>query len=249
MGFIGKQPTPVPLTSSDITDGIISTAKIADTAVSTAKIADDAVGNTKLDLTANYTLTGSIKTPNGFDLLGTYDQTGADVNYNSDTELHDLTSSLSTYKQFLVHTYFLNTSNGNMHLYFTYRSENTNTPTFQGQLTGAGSAGSTNTPFSGDATFIGVAFRLATNHICVTKQLISNAKGLTDSAGHYGIMYETQWVYASNQTSHAQGSVRGTNQASATSKVMINVDGADSGAYTGNGNARVYSLVWGVSRV
>ena len=60
MGFIGRQPTPVPLTSSDITDGIVTTAKIADTAVSTAKIADDAVGNTKLDLTANYAFTGTI---------------------------------------------------------------------------------------------------------------------------------------------------------------------------------------------
>ena len=52
MGFIGRQPTPAPLTSSDITDGIISTDKLANSAVSTAKIADDAVGNTKLDLTA-----------------------------------------------------------------------------------------------------------------------------------------------------------------------------------------------------
>ena len=50
MGFIGKQPTPVPLTSSDITDGIISTAKIA----------DDAVENTKLDLSANYAFTGTV---------------------------------------------------------------------------------------------------------------------------------------------------------------------------------------------
>ena len=50
MGFIGVQPATVPLTSSDITDGIISTAKIA----------DDAVGNTKLDLSANYTFTGTI---------------------------------------------------------------------------------------------------------------------------------------------------------------------------------------------
>ena len=50
MGFIGKQPTPVPLTSSDITDGIVTTAKIA----------DDAVGNTKLDLSANYAFTGTI---------------------------------------------------------------------------------------------------------------------------------------------------------------------------------------------
>ena len=50
MGFIGVQPATVPLTSSDITDGIITTAKIA----------DDAVGNTKLDLTANYAFTGTI---------------------------------------------------------------------------------------------------------------------------------------------------------------------------------------------
>tara|TARA_R100000426_G_scaffold7801_2_gene9394 strand:+ start:4962 stop:5543 length:582 start_codon:yes stop_codon:yes gene_type:complete len=50
MGFIGRQPTPVPLTSSDITDGIISTAKIA----------DDAVENTKLDLSANYAFTGTL---------------------------------------------------------------------------------------------------------------------------------------------------------------------------------------------
>ena len=58
MGFIGRQPTPVPLTSSDITDGIISTAKIA----------DDAVGNTKLDLSANYAFTGTIS---GASLAGT----------------------------------------------------------------------------------------------------------------------------------------------------------------------------------
>ena len=38
MGFIGKQPTPVPLTSSDITDGIITTDKIVDDAVTGAKI-------------------------------------------------------------------------------------------------------------------------------------------------------------------------------------------------------------------
>mgnify|MGYP005695567515 CR=1 FL=1 len=50
MGFIGVQPTSVPLTSSDITDGIVTTAKIA----------DDAVGNTKLDLSANYAFTGTV---------------------------------------------------------------------------------------------------------------------------------------------------------------------------------------------
>ena len=50
MAYIGVQPTSVPLTSSDITDGIITTAKIA----------DDAVGNTKLNLASDYAFTGTV---------------------------------------------------------------------------------------------------------------------------------------------------------------------------------------------
>ena len=43
MGFIGKQPTPVPLTASDITDGIITTDKLAANAVTSAKITDGTI--------------------------------------------------------------------------------------------------------------------------------------------------------------------------------------------------------------
>ena len=43
MAYIGKQPAVAALTASDITDGIISTAKIAADAITEAKIADDAV--------------------------------------------------------------------------------------------------------------------------------------------------------------------------------------------------------------
>ncbi len=49
MSYIGRQPTAAALTASDVTDGIISTAKIADTAISTAKIADTAITNAKLN--------------------------------------------------------------------------------------------------------------------------------------------------------------------------------------------------------
>ena len=48
MGFIGKQPTRAPLTSSDITDGVVTTDKIAADAVTDAKIADDVVGSEHL---------------------------------------------------------------------------------------------------------------------------------------------------------------------------------------------------------
>lgn len=50
MGFIGVQPATVPLTASDITDGIVTKAKIA----------NDAIDNTKLDLTDDYAFTGTI---------------------------------------------------------------------------------------------------------------------------------------------------------------------------------------------
>ena len=44
MSYIGNKPTAVPLTSSDITNGIITTAKIADDAISAAKLASGVGG-------------------------------------------------------------------------------------------------------------------------------------------------------------------------------------------------------------
>jgi len=43
LSYIGKTPTPAPLTSSDITDGIISTSKLADTSVTNAKLNADLI--------------------------------------------------------------------------------------------------------------------------------------------------------------------------------------------------------------
>lgn len=54
MPYIGNQPTSVPLTASDIADGVISTAKIADDAVTSAKIPANAIGTSELDQTASY---------------------------------------------------------------------------------------------------------------------------------------------------------------------------------------------------
>lgn len=48
MSYIGKTPTPVPLTSSDIADNIITSAKIVDGAIVTADIADANVTAAKL---------------------------------------------------------------------------------------------------------------------------------------------------------------------------------------------------------
>ena len=43
MAYIGRTPTSSALTSSDITDGIISTDKLADTSVTNAKINADII--------------------------------------------------------------------------------------------------------------------------------------------------------------------------------------------------------------
>ena len=48
MGFIGKQPAKAAITSSDITDGVVTADKLASNAVTTAKISDTAVTTAKI---------------------------------------------------------------------------------------------------------------------------------------------------------------------------------------------------------
>ena len=50
MGFIGVQPTSVPLTASDITDGIVTSAKISDGTITA----------TDMDLSGTYAFTGTV---------------------------------------------------------------------------------------------------------------------------------------------------------------------------------------------
>lgn len=70
MGYIGKVPTAVPITSSDLADGIVTTAKLA----------NDSVDNTKLDLTDNYAFTGTVSgTPQSLVRLGGANATGQNV--------------------------------------------------------------------------------------------------------------------------------------------------------------------------
>ena len=52
MGFIGKQPAKAAITSSDITDGVVTAAKLASDSVTTAKIADNGVTTAKINADA-----------------------------------------------------------------------------------------------------------------------------------------------------------------------------------------------------
>jgi hypothetical protein len=241
------------VTSAKIGSGAVTDAKLASSAVTDAKIASGAVTDAKLASALSFSgkTVSNFTNPNGFNLLSTYDATASNVNYNSDVEIHDIgATNLAIYSQFLVHSYLLNQTNGNAHVYFSYKGSNGSVKGFQGQIAGAGSQAVANTPFQGDGTYIRTAFRLPSGHFNMVKQVISNAPTTSGmpSAGaeYYGIIYELQWVYSGVQSAHAQGAVRGTSNATPTQKIYLNMDGADSGAYTGDGNFRVISHLWGV---
>ena len=68
--------------------------------IQTGTIDANAIGPTELNLASNYTFTGTHKTNNGMDLLLSRVDS-SEVNYNSDTEIFDFTSYLSTYKTFM----------------------------------------------------------------------------------------------------------------------------------------------------
>jgi len=78
MGYIGKKPTDAPLTSSDIADGIISTADLANDAVTAAKIAD-AVSFGKILQVVQTTKVDTFSTTNTYSSGGFADITGLSV--------------------------------------------------------------------------------------------------------------------------------------------------------------------------
>ena len=84
MSYIGKQPAAAALTASDITDGIISTAKIAADAITEAKIADDAVLSAHIGA-------GDFTFPSGSLILGT---AGKGIDFSAHAHIGGMTGEL-----------------------------------------------------------------------------------------------------------------------------------------------------------
>ena len=84
MAYIGKQPAVAALTASDITDGIISTAKIAADAITEAKIADDAVLSAHMGA-------GDFTFPSGSLILGT---SGKGIDFSAHGQAAGMTGEL-----------------------------------------------------------------------------------------------------------------------------------------------------------
>ena len=86
MAFIGNQPTAVPLTSSQLVDGIITTDKLAADAVTSAKILDSTIVNADIaSTTINLTqkVTGTLPFANGGTGLSTLGTAGQALIVNS----------------------------------------------------------------------------------------------------------------------------------------------------------------------
>ena len=75
MGYIGKFPTAVPITTSDLADGIVTTSKLA----------NDSVNASKFDETDNYAFTGTVTgTPAGLVKTGSLVSTTDAGSYSLD---------------------------------------------------------------------------------------------------------------------------------------------------------------------
>ncbi len=127
MPFIGVQPASALLTSADIQDGQITTAKIA----------DDAVGNTKLDLTANYaftgTVTGTVSGSDAFHARGNADA-WASISANTIVQFPDESSgdSFDTGSRYNTSTYKYTARATGVYIFYysIYTGENDNDNAF-----------------------------------------------------------------------------------------------------------------------
>jgi len=85
MGYIGTKPSAVPLTSADITDGIITSAKIADGTIVNADInASAAIDSTKLSGSFGITEADQWRVTTGFTLSG-----GSEIDITTNLERVD----------------------------------------------------------------------------------------------------------------------------------------------------------------
>tara|TARA_A100001015_G_scaffold311492_1_gene414850 strand:- start:47 stop:763 length:717 start_codon:yes stop_codon:yes gene_type:complete len=100
MGYIGKKPTPVPLTASDVTDGIISNAKLAQDVISAETALTSAPATTDEFLISD---AGTLKRIDYSLIKSTPTHTLLATTTASDSAQVDFTSNIdSTYRIYMV---------------------------------------------------------------------------------------------------------------------------------------------------
>ena len=198
MGFIGVQPATVPLTSSDITDGIISTAKIA----------DDAVGNTKLDLSANYAFTGTVSGVSDLVLLANISNTSVGAT------TFEWSMDYDDYDSFYINVMRIQGSSSSitsLEIEFkfngSYGGGQTNPYFIEGQAGGAGTGRNYNSNGDGELMFNNVPAKYWSGFMrCVNFRglgngiptIVSELGGTTLANNNHGSFYMTTGLHTVN---------------------------------------------------
>ncbi len=226
------------------TGSTIATAKIADDAITAAKVADNAIGSAAVDLTANYAFTGTVSGTNGMTLLQSVNDT-SDVDYASDVTIFNFDSHTSTFHTFFFSWSLYPTGNGNVHCYLATGDASTTKLNMRTVGNGHIDSNDNATPATGSGSYHRWAFRAAGPNVMHTCQgYIFNGQR-SDDTFDATMSFQSTWFYQSFGQAFANHSSAVTASGDQISRIMINLDGADSGAAT-NFNAKVKGSLWGV---
>ena len=206
----------------------VSAGNIQANAVTSAKIAANAVGSSEIDLTANYTYTGNVIDPSGWQLLSTYDNESSPVNMDPDTLIHNWTNHVNNFRTFMIVGSGFNVSDGSYHMYATWRMANSNQPMMQGYIRGFNHSGNTNTPYGGGVgAWSRFAYRQSNNPgpFSYVFTVVNGASGGASNTQRNIVHVRSSWLYHNAGTAHAVGAIHSTSQNdSPISQFMINVD-------------------------
>ena len=209
--------------------------------VNQATLANNAVNASKIDLTDNYAFTGTFSTPNGYNLLATRNDSSA-VSYNSDVQIFDLNSYLSTYDVFYIDLKYYNTdSGGAQSVYFKFLDVGGSECNLRYVSKGYSQNDSNAVPHAGSGGYFRPTFanQFAT---AATYQFYIYNSTLSDTSLDATITGLTSWYRESAGVSSANFAA----QASADdkfAKFIINADAYSSGSAQ---NARVNARLYGV---
>ena len=248
---VGTKAVPVDgVSTGNIQANAVTTAKINTDAVTSAKIAANAVGSSEIDLTANYTYTGNVIQPSGWQLLSTYDNESSPVNMDPDTLIHNWGNHVSDFRTFMIIGSGFNVSDGSYHMYATWRMANSNQPMMQGNIRGFNHANGVNTPYAGG---VGAWSRFAYRHsnnpgpFSYMFQVVNGASGGAANTQRNIVHVTSTWLYHNTGTAHATGVLHSTTQNdSPIAKFMINVDQSGYGEASSSRTVQLKSYCWGL---
>ena len=205
-------------------------------------LADFISGTTTIS--GNPTFTGTVAGTNGMTLLDSLNDT-SNVDYASDTTIFNFDSHTSTYHTFFFAFSLYPTGNGNVHAYLATADASTTKLNMRTVGRGWADNNGAATPQTGTGTYHRWAFRAAGPSIMHTCQgYIFNGQR-SDDTYDAGMSFMSNWHYSGVGNVAAKHSNMVTASGDQISRIMLNLDGADTGAAT-DFNAKVKGSLWGV---